>query len=268
MKRSYAVKKALRCLVVLVALGALVGATAAGAVPAAKAKKLSGTITVSAAASLTEAFTKMGADFQKANPGTTVTFNLAASSALVQQIQGGAPADVFASADGTNMQKLVSGDQVTAEPTVFAANELTIVVKKGNPDHVKSLADLADLGTVSLCADAVPCGKYAQQALSQANVTIPPEKITKGADVKAALSAVSTGDADAVIVYTTDAEVAGSSVQAVRIPAWLNVYAVYPIAPIAASTNRDLADAFVKYTVSPAGQRTLASYGFLPPPLQ
>ena len=261
-------KRAIRCLVVLGALGALVGATAAGAVPAAKAKKLSGTITVSAAASLTEAFTKMGADFQKANSGTTVTFNFAASSALVQQIQGGAPADVFASADGTNMQKLVSGDQVTAEPTVFAANELTIVVKKGNPDHVKSLADLSELGTVSLCADAVPCGKYAQQALSQAIVTIPPEKITKGADVKATLSAVSTGDADAAIVYTTDAEAAGGSVQAVRIPAWLNVYATYPIAPIAASTNRDLADAFVKYTVSPAGQKTLAAYGFLPPPLQ
>ena len=107
---------------------------------------------MSAAASLTEAFTKMGADFQKANPGTTVTFNFGASSALVQQIQGGAPADVFASADGTNMQKLVSGGQVTAEPTVFAANELTIVVKKGNPKNVKSLADLANLDVVSLCA--------------------------------------------------------------------------------------------------------------------
>jgi molybdate transport system substrate-binding protein len=186
----------------------------------------------------------------------------------VQQIQGGAPADVFASADGTNMQKLVSGGEVTAEPTVFAANELTIVVKKGNPDHVKSLADLADLGTVSFCADAVPCGKYAQQALTQANVTIPPEKITKGANVKATLSAVSTGDADAAIVYTTDAESAGSAAQAVRIPAWLNVYAVYPIVPIAASTNQDLADAFVKYTASPAGQKTLGRYGFLPPPLQ
>jgi molybdate transport system substrate-binding protein len=262
------VKRAIRWSVVIGALCALVGTTAAGAVPAAKAKKLSGTITVSAAASLTEAFTKMGTDFQKANPGTTVTFNFAASSALVQQIQGGAPADVFASADGTNMQKLVSGGQVTAEPTVFAANELTIVVKKGNPKNVKSLADLADLGTISLCADAVPCGKYAQQALSQAGVTIPSEKITKGADVKATLGAVSTGDADAAIVYTTDAKSAGSSVQAVRIPAWLNVYAVYPTAPIAASSNQDLADAFVDYTVSPAGQKTLASYGFLPPPLQ
>ena len=134
------------------------------------------------------------------------------------QIQGGAPADVFASADGTNMQKLVSGGQVTAEPTVFAANELTIVVKTGNPKKVKSLADLANLGVVSLCADTVPCGKYAAQALAQAGVTIPPDKITKGADVKATLAAVSTGDADAAIVYTTDAKAAGTSVQSVRDP--------------------------------------------------
>jgi molybdate transport system substrate-binding protein len=251
---------------VLVAVGGTAVAERSSA-PAAKAKKLSGTITVSAAASLTEAFTKMGADFQKANPGTSVTFNFAASSALVTQIQGGAPADVFASADGTNMQKLVSGGQVTAEPMVFAANALTIVVKPGNPKNVKSLADLANLDVISLCADAVPCGKYAAQALSQAGVTIPPEKITKGADVKTTLAAVTTGDADAAIVYTTDAKAAGATVQSVKIPAWLNVYAIYPIAPIAASTNQSLATGFVQYTVSPAGQKTLASFGFLPPPL-
>jgi molybdate transport system substrate-binding protein len=149
---------------------------------------------------------------------------------------------------------------------VFAANALTIVVKPGNPEHVKSLADLTDLDVVSLCADAVPCGKYAQQVLTQAGVTIPPDKITKGADVKTTLSAVSTGDADAAIVYTTDAKAAGASVRAVRIPAWLNVYAIYPIAPLTASPNADLADAFVKYTVSPAGEKTLRSFGFLPPP--
>jgi molybdate transport system substrate-binding protein len=255
---------------VVVAMFVAVGGTAVAersSAPAAKAKKLSGTITVSAASSLTEAFTKMATDFEKANPGTTVTPNFAASSALVTQIQGGAPADVFASADGTNMQKLVSGGQVTAEPTVFAANALTIVVKPGNPKHVKSLADLTKLGVVSLCADAVPCGKYAEQALSQDGVTIPPEEITKGADVKTTLAAVTTGDADAAIVYTTDAKAAGATVQAVKIPAWLNVYAIYPIAPIAASTNPNLAAAFVQYTVSSAGQKTLQSFGFLPPPL-
>jgi len=253
---------------------AIVAAVAAVFVPgtagAAKNKptKLSGTITVSAAASLTEAFTKMGADFQKANPGTTVSFNFGPSSGLVTQIQGGAPADVFASADGANMIKLVNGGQVTAEPTVFAMNELVIVTKPGNPLKIRSLADLAKVNVLSLCADTVPCGKYAQQALTTAGVTIPAEKITKGADVKSTLAAVTTGDADAAIVYATDAKAAGTTVQAVKIPAWLNVYAIYPIAPIAASQNATLADAWVKYTVSPAGQKTLQSYGFLAPPLQ
>jgi molybdate transport system substrate-binding protein len=184
----------------------------------------------------------------------------------VQQIQGGAPADVFASADGANMQKLVSGGQVTAEPTVFAANALTIVVKPGNPKKIKSLADLANVGTISLCADTVPCGKYAQQALAQAGVTVPTDKITKGADVKATLAAVSTGDADAAIVYRTDAKAAGSAVQVVKIPAWLNVYAIYPTAPLASSSNKSLATAWVAYTVSPAAQKTLQTFGFLPPP--
>jgi molybdate transport system substrate-binding protein len=252
---------------VLAAVSALFVPATAGAAKHTSTRP-TGTITVSAAASLTEAFTKMGADFQNANPGTTVAFNFAASSALVTQIQGGAPADVFASADGTNMQKLVSGGQVTAEPTVFAANALTIVVKPGNPKKIKSLADLARVGTISLCADTVPCGKYAQQALAQAGVSIPADKTTKGADVKGTLAAVSTGDADAAIVYTTDAKAAGATVQAVKIPAWLNVYAIYPLAPLASSSNQALAKAWVQYTVSPAGQKTLQSYGFLPPPLQ
>jgi molybdate transport system substrate-binding protein len=239
--------------------------SSAGAAQAAKAK-VTGTITVSAAASLTAAFQKMGADFQKRNPGTTVTFNLAASSALVTQIQGGAPADVFASADGINMQKLVTGGQVTAEPTAFASNLLTMVVKPGNPKSVKSLSDLATVGIVSLCASAVPCGNYADQILTQAGVTIPPGNITRGADVKTTLAAVATGDADAAIVYTTDAKAAGTAVATVPIPAWQNAFAIYPIAPIAKSTNTALANAWIKYTVSPAGQRTLQSFGFLPPP--
>ncbi len=183
-----------------------------------KAPKLTGSITVSAAASLTEAFTKMGTDFQKVNKGTTVTFNFAASSTLATQIQGGAPADVFASADGTNMQKLISSGQVTADPIDFASNVLTIVVKPGNPKNVKSLADLANLDVVALCAPTVPCGKYAAQAFSNLGVTIPPEKTTLGADVKATLAAVATGDADAGVVYVTDAKSAGKTVQASQDP--------------------------------------------------
>lgn len=228
--------------------------------------KVTGSITVSAAASLTSAFTKLGTDFQKANPGTTVTFNFGGSGTLVTQIQGGAAADVFASADGANMQKVVTGGQVTAEPTAFATNLLTIVVKPGNPQGVKSLTDLAKLNVVSLCAPPQPCGTYADQILSQAGVTIPADHITRGADVKTTLAAVTTGDADAAIVYVTDAKAAGSAAAVVPIPAWQNAFAIYPIAPIAASTNADLADAWIEYVASSAGQKTLQSFGFLPPP--
>lgn len=251
-------------LVVAVLLAVVVATT--GVAQAAKAKKVSGTITVSAAASLTEAFTKMGADFQQANPGTTVTFNFGASGTLAQQIQGGAPVDVFASADGVNMQKVVTGRQVTAEPTAFASNLLTIVVKPGNPKKVKSLADLAHLDVVSLCGTTVPCGKYANQVLEGAGVTLDASKITRGADVKTTLAAVTAGDADAAVVYVSDAKAAGNRVVAVPIPTWQNAYAIYPIAPIAASRNRDLDDAWIHYVVSPAGQKTLRSFGFLPPP--
>jgi molybdate transport system substrate-binding protein len=160
----------------------------------------------------------------------------------------------------------LTGEQVTAEPTVFASNLLTIVVKPGNPKKVKSISDLSGLDVVSLCGETVPCGKYADQILTGAGVTIDPSKVTRGADVKATLAAVTTGDADAAIVYVSDAKSAGSSVTAVPIPTWQNVYAIYPIAPIAASKNQDLANAWIDYTVSPAGQRTLQSFGFLPPP--
>jgi molybdate transport system substrate-binding protein len=212
------VRKFTRRFAVLTVVGALlVGAaasTAVAAAPTAKAKaaKLSGSITVSAAASLTEVFTKMGTDFQKLNKGTTITFNFAASSALATQIQGGAPADVFASADGANMQKVVTSGQVTTDPIDFTANLLTIVVKPGNPKGVKSLADLSKIGTISLCAASVPCGKYATQMLTQDGVTIPSDKVTLGQDVKATLAAVSTGDADAGLVYVTDASSAGKTV--------------------------------------------------------
>ena len=173
--------------------------------------KLSGTITVSAAASLTEAFTEMGADFQQANPGTTVTFNFGPSSGLVTQIQGGAPADVFASADGANMIKLVNGGQVTAEPTVFAMNALVIVTKPGNPAKVRSLADLAKVGVLSLCADTVPCGKYAQQAFTQSGITGDPGKVTEVAYSKATLAAVAPGDARVQSVWSPPTRVAAES---------------------------------------------------------
>ena len=131
---------------------------------------------------------------------------------------------------------------------------------------MKSLADLPKFGIIALCAAAVPCGKYATQMLSQDGVTIPTDKITLGQDVKATLTAVASGDADAALVYATDAKTAGTTVTEVKIPASLNVLAIYPIAPIASTSNAKLGDAWIKYVISPVGQATLAKFGFLPVP--
>ena len=230
-----------------------------------KKPKLSGSITVAEAASLTDAFAEIAAKFQKQHKGTSITLNPAASSALVTQIQGGAPADVFASADLTNMDKLVTSGKVTASPRTFARNQMEIAVKPGNPKNVKSVKDLPNVGIVSLCGAQVPCGVYAANILERAGVTIPESSITRGADVKTTLAAVSQGDAQAAMVYVTDVMAAGSTVQGVEIPEAENTIAVYPIAPIAGTSNAKLANAFIAYVLSPAGQKILAEYGFLPP---
>ena len=246
---------------VLVGVG--VGGTAS--VAGAKQQKLSGSITVAEAASLTDAFAEIATKFQKQHKGTTITLNPAASSALVTQIQGGAPADVFASADLTNMDKLVTSGNVKAAPQTFARNQMEIVTKPGNPKGVKSVADLPNVGVVSLCGATVPCGVYAANILNKAKVTIPESSITRGADVKTTLAAVTQGDAQAGIVYVTDAKAAGSTATGVEIPEAQNVIAVYPIAPVAGTSNPKLANAFISYVLSPAGQKILAKYGFLPP---
>jgi molybdate transport system substrate-binding protein len=227
--------------------------------------KASGPITVSAAASLTEAFGKIGTDFGSANPGATVTFNFGSSGTLATQIQQGAPADAFASADPANVDALLQANLGVGRATVFAKNKLVIVTKPGNPKHVKTLADLATVGIVSLCGETVPCGKYADQVLTNANVTIPTDAITRGADVKATLAAVTTGDADAGIVYVSDAKTAGSAVTAVTIADDQNAIATYPIVVLKRSNNQATAQAFVAYVVGPKGRATLRSYGFLPP---
>jgi molybdate transport system substrate-binding protein len=227
--------------------------------------KVTGTITVSAAASLNQAFTQIGKDFQAANPGTTVKFNFDASSALATQITSGAPADVFASADTTNMDKLSSANLVSGSPQNFARNQLEIATKPGNPKNVKGLSDLASVGVVALCAEEVPCGKYAAQVLSQAHVTIPESSITRGQNATATLGMVSQGDANAAIVYVTDVKGAGNAVTGVTIPADQNAIATYPIAALKNASNAATATAFVNYVLSSAGQNTLRSFGFMAP---
>ncbi len=139
------------------------------------------------------------------------------------------------------------------------------MTKPGNPKNVKTLADLPNLGTVSLCGDTVPCGKYAAQVLQQANVTIPETKVTRGVDVKATLDAVTHGDADAAIVYVTDAKIAGKDVTAVTIPDDQNAIAVYPIVTLTSSRGKEVSQAFVDYVTGTRGQAVLKSFGFLPP---
>jgi molybdate transport system substrate-binding protein len=219
-------------------------------------------IKVFAAASLTAAFNKLGEQYTAANSGTKVTFNFAGSQALATQIQQGAPADVFASADVPNMDKV---KDLVDTPQNFASNLLQIVVEKGDPKGVKTLEDLAnpDLKVV-LAAPEVPAGKYAKQMLDKAGVTVKP--VSQEDNVKAVVAKVSLGEADAGIVYATDVTAGGDKIQGVDIPKDQNVTATYPIAMVKASKSQQQAQAFVDLVRSPSGQQVLESFGFLPPP--
>jgi molybdate transport system substrate-binding protein len=222
------------------------------------------TVTVFAAASLTEAFRTIAKGFEAALAGTTVTFNYAGSSTLVRQIIEGAPADVFASADEENMKKAVDAGMVSGSPQTFVRNRLAIIVPRGNPKHVTGLADLGRAGTVvSLAAPAVPVGHYAVEAFGKAGVPVPAS--SNEADVKAVVTRVSMGEADAGVVYVTDVAAGGDKIEAVSIPEAQNVVASYPIATLSHAPNAAGARAFVAYLLSPAGQAVLTKAGFLPP---
>src|SRR6202521_3148788 len=188
---------------------------------------VSGTITVFAASSLTAAYTAIANDFQKSYPGSMVKFSFGGSSTLVAQIQQGAIGDVFASADQPNMQKAVDAGLVSGSPSIFAHNRLEIVVGAGNSKRITGLSDLVGAGLlVVLCAPAVPCGRYATQALQKAGVIVKPASLET--DVKAVVTKVALGEADAGIVYVTDVKAAGAAVQGVDIPLGQNVTADYP----------------------------------------
>ena len=219
-------------------------------------------IKVFAAASLTAAFNKIGQDYTAANPSTKVTFNFAGSQALATQIQQSAPADVFASADTTNLDKV---KDLVGTPQNFASNLLQIIVAKGNPKGIKGLSDLSnpDLKVV-LAAPDVPAGKYAGRALDAQHVTVKPVSLED--NVKAVVTKVSLGEADAGIVYVTDVTAGGDKVQGVDIPNHQNVPATYPIATVKASSHQSQAQAFMNMVVSDQGQQVLKSFGFLPPP--
>ncbi|NJP34391.1 molybdate ABC transporter substrate-binding protein [Micromonospora sp. HSS6-12] len=225
---------------------------------------VTGTVTVFAAASLTESFTRIGRDFEAANPGTTVVFNFAGSSALATQITEGAPADVFASASPRNMATVTEAGGADGEPAVFVRNQLVVAVAPGNPEGVRGLPDLARPGLkVALCAEQVPCGAAARTALDAARVTLTP--VTLEQDVKAALAKVRLGEVDAALVYRTDARAAGADVTAVEFPESARAVNDYPIAVLADAPNRAGARAFVAYVRSAPGQAVLTGAGFRAP---
>jgi molybdate transport system substrate-binding protein len=221
-------------------------------------------VNVFAAASLTDAFTQAGDEFTRTNTRVRFVFNFGSSSTLATQITNGAPADVFASADEANMQKIVDAMLTDGTPTVFATNRLAIAVASGNPKKIASLADLArpDLALV-LAAPTVPAGKYALEALTKAGVTAKP--VSQEVDVRAVVNKVSLGEADAGIVYVTDVMSAAGRVTGVNIPDQQQVVGRYPVAVVKDSRNTALAHRFVDYLVSPAGQSTLAEFGFSKP---
>ncbi len=253
-------------LLVLLALLGMAGCTgSSGGSDSARAGDGAGhEIVVFAAASLTGAFTEIGRRFEAEHPGTKVTLNFAGSSSLLAQLAEGAPADVFAAADEATMARLNAAGGVAGSPTVFATNELAIIVAPGNPEAVRSLADLARPGLlVVLAAIQVPAGAYAQQALDRARVALTP--VSRENDVKAVAAKVVSGEVDAGIVYRTDVEAAGGRAVGVAIPADLNVTARYPIAVTADATHPTTAASFVTLVTGPLGQDILARAGFGPP---
>jgi molybdate transport system substrate-binding protein len=249
-------------LLVFAILLAACGGTGGAASSSPSSSSLSGYINVFAAASLTASFNALGIAFHQAHPGVGVNFNFAGTPTLVTQIEQGAPADVFASADTTNMDKLTTDGFTSGSSKVFARNQLEIVVAPGNPKGISGLADLAKPGVIYITeGPTVPAGKYSLQALATAGVKVTPKSLETS--VTAVISKIELGEADAGIVYTTDIQAAGSKVQGVPIAAADNVIATYPIVAVKGTKYSDVASAFIDYVLSSTGQSMLATFGFL-----
>ncbi|MFE2917298.1 molybdate ABC transporter substrate-binding protein [Kitasatospora indigofera] len=228
--------------------------TASGSAPAAR-------LTVLAAASLTDVFKLIGAAYEKDSPGSTVTFSFAGSQELAAQVKQGAPADVLVTADTTTMDGLKSD---TGTPVVIAKNKLTIVTAPGNPKRVEGLQSLADPNLkVVLAAPGVPVGRYSRQVLDAQHITVKP--VSEEPNVRAVLSKVELGEADAGIVYVTDATTAPDKVDTVDIPDDQNAVASYPAATLDSSRNAAAAGAFVTWLTGPEAQQILTGAGFEKP---
>jgi molybdate transport system substrate-binding protein len=217
------------------------------------------TITVLAAASLTETFTDLAADFEAAHDGVTVRLAFDSSATLAEQAVGGAPADVLATADSATMDS--ARDALAADPEVFATNTMVLVTPADNPAGITSYDDLA-AGDVTyvVCVDTAPCGKVAASLIETTGLTAEPASLE--VDVKSVLAKVTSGEADAGLVYATDAVAAGGDVQVFEIPGADDAVTSYPIAPLDQSTDADLAQQFVDLVLSAAGQQVVGDAGF------
>ncbi|WP_294181338.1 molybdate ABC transporter substrate-binding protein [uncultured Schumannella sp.] len=222
--------------------------------------ELAGSVTVLAAASLTEVFDDLAASFEAEHPGVDVVVSVGGSGALAEQILAGAPADVFAAANETAMATVAEAG-LAPEATVFATNTLELVVPAGNPGGVAGLADLGrpELA-IALCDETVPCGAASVELLALAGVTAAPD--TLETDVKAVLTKVLLGEADAGLVYRTDVRAADAAVVGIEIAEASQVVNRYPIAALAEAPNPDAAQAFVAFVLSAAGRAALAEAGF------
>ena len=222
------------------------------------------TLTVYAAASLSSSFEEIGKQFEADHEGVKVKFSFGGSSDLVAQIQQGAPADVFASADTKNMDKATADDLVEGDPVDFASNTLEIAVPPDNPAGVASLEDLAKPATkVVVCAAEVPCGAATQGVQDASGVTIKP--VSEEQSVTDVLNKVTSGEADAGLVYVTDVKAAGDKVKGITFPESSEVVNTYPIGALADSKDKDLAQEFVDLVTGDAGQKVLADAGFAKP---
>ncbi|CAL9380893.1 molybdate ABC transporter substrate-binding protein [Streptomyces sp. R1] len=226
--------------------------------------KVSGQVTVFAAASLKESFTTLGETFEKQHPGTEVTFNFAGSDTLAASITGGAPADVFASASPKTMATVTDAGAAAGTPVTFVRNRLEIATLPGNPDRISSLKDLTGSGLkVVLCDKTVPCGAAARKALEASGLELTP--VSYEQDVKAALTKVELKEADAAVVYKTDVKAAGDKVTGVDFPESAEAVNDYPITVLENAPNPGAAKAFIELVKSAEGQRVLTGAGFRTP---
>ena len=227
----------------------------------ASAPALSGTLTVFAAASLTETFDALAEEFQREHPAVEVVLNYGGSAALAQQIVAGAPVDVFAAASEGTMQVVADEGLAAADPVVFATNTLELIVPAGNPGGVTGLADLArpELA-IALCDPVVPCGAVSETLLQAAGITAVPDTLEE--DVKAVATKVGLAEADAGLVYVTDVRAAGDDVEGIPVPEAGQVEGRYPVAALDDAPSPQAAAAWIALLTGPDGRRALAEAGF------